>query len=426
MRIPKITITKDFLRLSIFLVLISLILEVYYKLLIVPEYSHLGFGLDFKGIKYFISKLGLLILLALSLFIYNRSKFLYSIFLLLLFFFFIPNSILFSFGNGAFGPFLSNCFFVSIFSISVFVNVKLPEWTVPEKYTSWMLTGASLLLVVPIIITFRSNINLKTLLLKDIYETRAVFSAKLNGVINYLYHISVKTILPITLVFFMIRKKPIFIGLCIAVLLYLFVISGNKFVYFTSILLVYFYYVGKNYISKINYFFVFTIILFIVFPILDYTILKAEKPVLSGTFVNRFLFIPALLTQWYFDFFDGKPFYFAESHFFNRFFHSPYEMPVGFLISKTYLNTTDTYANNGIVSDGFMNLGYWGVAIFSFVFAALFGLFNSIKLHIGYYGLFFSYIYMILSAPLLSCFITGGILLFIFIGVFTLREKNRI
>jgi hypothetical protein len=73
-----------------------------------------------------------------------------------------------------------------------------------------------------------------------------------------------------------------------------------------------------------------------------------------------------------------------------------------------------------------MNLGYWGVAIFSFVFAALFGLFNSIKLHIGYYGLFFSYIYMILSAPLLSCFITGGILLFIFIGVFTLREKNRI
>ena len=272
---------------------------------------------------------------------------------------------------------------------------------------------------------FKSNFNLNTLLLKDIYETRDIFSEKLAGGYGYLYHLAVKTILPIGLIFFMIKKKPVFITLYFLILLYLFVISGNKFVYFTSLILVYFYYVGKDYISKITFFFSIALVLFLIFPFVDYYLIKAPKPILIGTFVNRFLFTPSILTQWYFEFFDGKPFHFAESHFINKFVHSPYDMPVGFLISKVYLNEPTVYANNGIVSDGFMNLGYLGVGLFSVVFSALFGLFNSFKLHVGYYGLFFCYIYMFLSAPFLSCFITGGIVLFIFLAFFILRDKHK-
>ena len=159
---------------------------------------------------------------------------------------------------------------------------------------------------------------------------------------------------------------------------------------------------------------------------LDYGVIQVEKPILSGTFVNRFLFIPALLTQWYFDFFEGKPFYFAESHLFNQVVNSPYYIPVGFLISKVYLHTTDAYANNGIVSDGFMNLGYIGVLLFSLIFSVVFGIFNSLNLNKGYFGLFFSIIYMILSVQFLSCFITGGILIFFILAVFLLRDNEQI
>ena len=417
---------KGFIRSKILLLLLMVVLELYYHFLIVPEYAHLGFRSDFNGLNFLISKIALLALFLLSWLFYNRSQFLYTIYLLLIFFFYIPNAILFAFGGGEFAPFLSNLFFVSSFLLSVYIPIRLPVFNKITGYSSWILIGFSLLLLLPIVYTYRSSINLNTMLLKDIYETREVFSEKLSGLVNYFYHISVKTILPISLIFFMIRKKPVFIALYFFILLYLFVISGNKFVYFTSIILVYFYYVGKDYAAKIQYFFLFAFLLFLIFPLLDYGFIKAEKPILAGTFVNRFLFIPALLTQWYFDFFDGKPFYFAESHFFNQFVKSPYDMPVGFLISKTYLNTTDAYANNGIVSDGFMNLGYWGVGLFSLIFSALFAVFNSLKLHAGYYGLFFSYIYMILSAPLLSCFITGGILLFIFLAIFILREKDQL
>jgi hypothetical protein len=424
MLIPKFILSKEFIRLKVLIIIISVLLEIYYSYLIVPEYNHLGFNFDFNILKYIISKFGFVFLLYVSFIIYKKDKFLYSIYLLLVFFFYIPNAILFSYANGNFGPFLSNLFFVSAFVLSAIVNIKLPSFVVHVKYSSFIVLLTSLFFIIPIVLTFKTDIYLKTLLLKNIYETRELFSLKATGVVNYFYHFAVKTILPVGLIFFMIRNKPLFTLLYFIILIYLFVISGNKFVYFTSIILLYFYYVGKDYVSKISYFFLFTILLFLLFPLIDYGMIKATKPIFSGTFVNRFLFIPALLTQWYFDFFDGKPFFFAESHFFNRFFHSPYDMPVGFLISKVYLNTTDAYANNGIVSDGFMNLGYLGVGLFSIVFALLFSVFNSMKLHVGYYGLFFSYIYMILSAPLFGCFITGGILVFIFLGIFVLREKH--
>src|SRR5690606_5353196 len=169
-------------------------------------------------------------------------------------------------------------------------------------------------------------------------------------------------------------------------------------------------------------FFIITLGLLVVTPFLDNLVFGA--PILGGTFVNRLLFIPALLSQWYFEFFDGNPYYFAESTFFNQLVESPYDMPIGFLLTKIYWGEPTVYANNGIVSDGFMNLGYIGVVLFSIIFTALFTLFNSLKLHIGYFGIFFSYVYLFLSAPLLSVFITGGVMIFIIKAILLLTNKN--
>lgn len=417
--------TKDFIRLKVLIMLIYIILELYYYNIVSLQWNHLGYNLNFDIIKYIITKIVFIGLLCISLLLFDRSKFLYSIYLLLIFFFYIPNAILFSFGDFSYAPFLCNVFFVSFFVTSFYFKFKIPSFSFSENTKIIGLIGLSILIVIPIVYRFKSDIHLNTLFLKDIYETRAIFSEKLTGIVSYLYHISVKTILPIGLVFFMIRKKPVFIVLYFLILIYLFVISGNKLVYFTSTILLSFYYLGKDYVSKINYFFIITIVLFISFPFIDAYVIKARNSILVGTFVNRFLFTPAILTQWYFEFFDGKPFYFAESHVFNMFIKSPYDMPVGFLISKVYLNEPTVYANNGVVSDGFMNLGYGGVVLFSVVFAALFGLFNSLKLHVGYFGLFFSYIYVFLSAPFLSCFITGGVFLFIILAIFILRDKQH-
>lgn len=419
----KIKLTKDFLILNALIAVIYIALELYYHNLISVTYNYMGFKADLNLSKYILTKVVFLSLLAASYTIYSRNKFLYSVYLLLIFFFYIPNAILFSMGNMHVGPFVSNVFFVSVFLITPYISFPIPQVSIPTQYKGTALIALSILLLIPIIATFKLNVNLNTLLLSEIYSTREMFSEKLNGYLAYLYHFEAKTIIPVALVFFMIHKKPMLIGLFVLILLYLFVISGNKLVYFTPMIVIFFYYIGKDYISKISYFFLITIIVFALFPIIDHFI-AAPKPILSGTFINRFFFIPALLTQFYFDFFDGHPFYFAETHFFNQFVKSPYDMRVGFLITKVYWGAPTAFANNGIVSDGFMNLGYWGVALFSGIFALLFSFFNSLKLHIGYYGIFFSYIYIILSAPLLTCIITGGILPFILIALTILNNKK--
>ena len=423
MNLFKDGLNKGFIKLSVLISLIYFMLELYYYFFITKGFSHLGYSIDVNTIKYVLTKLIFIGLLSLSYLLFKKSSFLYSIYLLLIFFFYIPNAILFSLANSEYNPFFCNVFFISSFISSAYFNIKLPQVSLFDRYKSAGILGLSFLILIPIVYTFKSNVNWGTLILMNIYETRVVFSEKLVGSLSYLYHLSIKTILPIALIYFMIKKKPVLIAMCFFALLYLFVISGNRFVYFTSMILIYFYYFGKDYISKIKYFFTITIILFIAFPFIDYFIIRASNPILIGTFVNRFLFTPAILTQWYFEFFEGKPFYFAESHFFNKFIHSPYDMPIGFLISKVYLNAPTVYANNGIVSDGYMNLGYYGVTLYSIVFSFLFGLFNSLNLNKGYFGLFFSLIYMFLSVPFLSCFITGGVLFFLIIAFFFLREK---
>lgn len=419
----RIIVKKEFLLLAALISLLYLFLEAYYCFYISQQFDYMLYAYDLNLFKYFLTKIIFLLLLAGSLHLYNRSRFLYSIHLLLIFFFFIPNAILFSLGNFANGPFLSNVFFVSAFLLTPYLKFSFRFPVVPEKFRGILMASAALILLVPIILKFGSHINLKTLFLAEIYETREIFSEKLTGLLAYLYNIEAKTIIPVALVFFLLLRKYFLAALVFLMLVYLYVISGNKLIYFTSMIMIFFFFIGKDYVSKLSNFFLIVILAFAFFPIIDSWVLS--EPLFAGTFVNRFLFIPALLTQFYFDFFDGTPFFFAESSFFNRFVHSPYDMPVGFLITREYWNEPEVYANNGIVSDGFMNLDYAGVIVFSFIFSALFSFFNSMNLHKGFYGIFFCYIYIILSAPFLSTFITGGILVFIFITITMLRNTNH-
>lgn len=414
----------SFLRIKVLLLFIYLVLEVYYFKFITDYFNHLGFVLDFNTLKYFFTKIIFLGFVFLSYFFYSRSHFLYVVYLIIMLLFYIPNAIYFSFSNGNIAPFISNVLFVSIFAVSPYIKFNFPVLNLSNVNRKITLFILSIGLLIPLVLKFNNSLNLNTLFLKDIYSTRELFSEKLTGYLGYIYNFEVKTIIPIGIIYFLIKKNYKTVVLLIIVLLYLYVISGNKAVYFTTFIVLSFFFLGRDYITKIKFFFYILLALFLVSPILDF--LFFEEPIFKGTFVNRLFFIPSLLTQWYFEFFEGKPFYFAESHFFNIFSKSPYDMPVGYLLTKIHWNEPTVFANNGIVSDGFMNLGYFGVILFSFIFATLFGLFNCFKLGAEYLGLFFSYIFIILSAPLLTCFITGGIMLFIVLYYLVINESDSL
>jgi hypothetical protein len=418
----KLLISRNFLFIHLLLGLIYIILEYYYYFFISVQFDYLGFVKNVSFLKYLESKILYLILLYISFFIFNKSKFLFSVYVLLLLFFFIPNAVMYSFSNIERGPVYSNFMFVTIFFIVTRIKISIVHIPIPKKYTRILLVSIAIVLALPIFIVYKFNINVNTLLLKDIYTTRTSFSLKETALNKYIYNWEVKAIIPSLLVFLLIHKKQLQALFVFCLLIYLFLISGNKIVYMTSIITLFFYFIGNNYESKIRFFLIGILMMLIVLPIIDLFILNSY--LLRGTIVMRTFYFPALLNHCYFDYFKDISLFFSENNPFSLFLKSPLNEKSAILISKVYFDNSDMYANNGLVSDGFMNLGYLGVILLSMLFSLIFLFFNSIQLSSKYFGVFLAYVFLFLSLPTFTVIMTGGIWIFALIAFLILRDRT--
>lgn len=417
----KYPISKKFLSIQFLLFLVYITLELYYKFFISIQFYYLGFHFDFSILKFIESKILYFILILLSYFLYNRSSFIFAIFVLLILFFYIPNAILFSYGDMIRGPVYSNFIFIFIFSIIASFKIKLNTIRIPKKYISLFFIILALLVFLPIFFVYGFKINLNTLLLKDIYKTRAIFSDKETSLIKYFYNWEVKAIIPLLLVYLLIQKKYFQSFFAFSILIYLFLISGNKIVYMTSIITMFFYFIGKDYTNKIIFFLAGILVLLTVLPIIDVFLLN--NYLLRGTIVMRTFYFPSLLNYCYFDYFEHISLYFSENTPFNLFLDSPLEIKSARIISKEYFQNSDMYANNGVISDGFMNLGYFGVVLLSILVGTIFLFFNSFNLSSKYFGVFLAFVFLFLSLPTFTVLLTGGLWIFFIIAFFILRDN---
>lgn len=419
----QIKINKQFAMVTALLIAINFILELYYVFFLSIDFNYFGFGTDFSPIKYIEVKLLFFLFIAISYYLFKKSSFIYSIYILLLLFFFIPNSIIYAFMDNIRGPIYSIAILLILFTLIAPLKFPIKTFASSTYFKHILVVSIAIFMLIPIALAFQFNFNLNTLLLSDIYETRAIFTNIISSRLNYFYNWEVKIVIPVLLAFFLIQKKYIFAFFSFLILIYLFIISGNKAVYMTTLVTLFFYFIGgKSFIKKIKYFLFFLMLALIAIPLIDVYILNGF--LLRGIFVMRVFFFPALLNYCYFDFFANVSLYFSENHFFNQYFHSPYELNSAYLISIKYFNTDEMYANNGIISDGFMNLGYWGVLILTTLFSFIFMFFNSITINARYFGIFFIFVFFFLSAPMFTIILTGGLWL-LFIFALTVMKSNN-
>jgi hypothetical protein len=167
--------------------------------------------------------------------------------------------------------------------------------------------------------------------------------------------------------------------------------------------------IGTNYLSKSKHLTVGLLAALILIPLFDLFILRDHT--LKGTFVMRMLFLPAQLNYLYIDFFNEIHLYYSQSHFFRSLFTYPYDVPVGYVISSAYFHASQMNANNGFISDGFMNLGFLGILLHIVVVVAVFQYFSSVPISAKYFGIFVVIVFLLLSSPLLSMFTTSGLAL---------------
>jgi len=144
-----------------------------------------------------------------------------------------------------------------------------------------------------------------------------------------------------------------------------------------------------------------------------------QRPMFKSLIVRRVFFVPAILNEFYFDFFDHNHLFLSHSVF-SGLTEYPYDVMPTYLIGEHYFDKPEMSSNVGIVADGFMNFGYIGVVVYSTLFSFIMVLLNSIKLNLRYFGIFVFYMMIFRGTAFLTAFLTHGfwlLLIFAFIVI---------
>src|SRR5690606_31688255 len=148
--------------------------------------------------------------------------------------------------------------------------------------------------VIPYLIQYGPYINLKNLLLLEVYETRAKMSSISNSYIGYSYSIYTKIIIPLIIVFSLELKSKITLlyGILLLMLFYLF--GAHKTVYIGLIVVLVFYKLSYYFaIKKIVLLFNITLVTaFVMIMLFNYDYLWILT-------IRRVQFIPTLLDVCY-------------------------------------------------------------------------------------------------------------------------------
>lgn len=143
--------------------------------------------------------------------------------------------------------------------------------------------------------------------------------------------------------------------------------------------------------------------------------ITTKTTIIYNYFIRRLFFLPALLHMKYYDFFSKNEFdYYRQSIMGKIGLESDYVTPIQNIIGKTYFDMPNMFANNGLFSDAFANLGVIGVIIMPILLVLALRLLdyssNNIKpIYITTILISVSYIFM--SSSFFTVLLTHGFIL---------------
>lgn len=344
----------------------------------------------------------------------------YSILCIILVLIIYPSFILWRNLNSDFRIILLNTFyFFSIYTIAHLFPAKFKWPRIKEQQKTTILMLMAVMAIIPFVFIFAPHIDFRNLILSNIYEARNIETELSNRYTDYVYSSLSNVVIPLLIVLALIKKEFIKVGLALGLLIFMFLVGGHKSVFFGTLLLVFFFY--GAYTKKINIF-LWGLLFFLCLAILFYWTNKDFY--LTSLITRRIFFLPAILEIGYFDYYDGKSLYWSDS-ILKYFIDYPDVVSPRNLIGQHVLLNIYTNANNGIVSDGFMNLGVLG-SVLNIVFVSIvYGVFNSLNISHRFFGLVFMLIFTFFSSYFFTTMITHGGFLFLLLAYFFLKDSHR-
>ncbi len=272
--------------------------------------------------------------------------------------------------------------------------------------------------VIPYLFVYGPYINLKNLLLLDVYKTRSAMAGLSNIYFGYTYSLFTKIVIPLIIVFSLELKNRYMAGIGILYLVLFYLFGAHKTVYLGLLVVLVFY--KWEYIKSVSRILMYSSLALMICIVL--ASIGFDYPWIL-TF-RRIHFLPTLLDICYLDFFDDNFMYWSESVL-GAFVEYPYLIRHEYIIGEAYFNRSDMAANNGLISDGFMNMGTWGVLINVFLISGYFMVLNNLRIPSRYFGLFLLVIFSFISSSIFTVFLTHGAFALLIISIFLLRGKHQ-
>lgn len=410
-KVSAIKLKNSFLSLGILI-----LLEVVFSQIILPNFS---FPQDVKASINFFFLYALGVGYILFILLIPTSDFTYAILNCMLILLLFPAIIVSNYMESDWRILFSHSlYFLSVYFFCTFIPIRIRMPNILEGQRLTILFIIAALAIVPFVIIFTPHINLNNFLLIDIYSTREIEEGLSNTYTRYVYSWLAKIIIPIVLIYSLIKKDHFKSWMAVAALLFLFLAGGHKGVFLGVFVVIAFR--KGDYRQKVNILFIGIIGLTFLSLILFYTIGDYSIP---NIIHRRVFFIPAILDVEYFSFFQNNPLFWGHS-FLGAFFHYPYNMPPQNIIGEIVFLDKDVFANNGIISDGFINLGMAGVVLNILIISMCFSFLSRLLISTQFFGVIFLFFYSLVSSFLPVVLLTHGGLLLLFIGQFFLKDTS--
>lgn len=392
-------------------------LQTTYDISISTAYGDEGFMNNFDLHRGVIAYAVFIIVLGLSVFL-SRSEFILAVNNAILAFILVPNLVLFQYMHMPLAI-ITGIVLLILLTLLIGQWLKIPAIPALKKAQRIpFLVILSCVFFLPFLFTFGTHLNLDLLLLQDIYETRANSEETQNVFTAYFYSWLGNWIFPVLFVISLWKKNISLSMFSVMGQLYLFLTSGHKITYLVLFLIIIFSF-GRDYKKKSL---LLTGGLIALIMLSQVSLFFFQSRLIESLFIRRFLFIPSILNIYYYDYFQQNHLYLSHS-IFSWLFKYPLNDTPQAVIGKEYFYEGMS-ANNGIISDGYMNFGFTGIVVNVVVTSLIFGYFNKLNISHRFFSIFIILIITLNSGALLTALLTHGILLFMILATFTLKNTR--
>lgn len=348
--------------LMVFLLLFfRFLLDISYIVFVSPYFQYMGFDYDLNKYNYIISWVFTLISILLVKEEINKPSdyfFMTAVIAVL-----IPLTSFFGLANKELLPALISI--VSVFFIYVILRTNLVKPFYFKKFANGQMAAFSLSIIFIFILIFwyvvSGAINYINFDFTKVYEYRSK-SADLAaiGPMAYVNGWVYNVFIVYYLSYCLLNKKYnlFFLGFLIQIFFY--GVSGHKSVFFTPIIVLGIWWYFKRYNSLL-----FMIVFFNILIVVSLFFLYLGNIEFPSMFIRRLFFVPAKLFYDYIDFFSQNPKVYWSNSILSFFFDYPYNDKFSIIIGEA--NESGSNANNGYLSSGFANWGYWGIFLYSII-----------------------------------------------------------